>query len=76
MVNEELENTWKESVTAQFEVLTQHMPGDTEENHENIQLRQSDSRQDSNLANQLIIQLKVYERSDTFVNKFIPSLMS
>ena len=37
MVNEELGNTCKESVTAHFEVLTEHVPGDTEENRENIQ---------------------------------------
>jgi hypothetical protein len=38
-VNNEMKTMWKETVGAQFEVLSQHFSGRTEKNHEK---RQSD----------------------------------
>jgi hypothetical protein len=36
LINNKLERTWKEAVIAQFKVLTQHLPGETEENHKTL----------------------------------------
>jgi hypothetical protein len=36
LMNNELEKIWKEAVTAYFKVLSQHLPEDTEENHETL----------------------------------------
>jgi hypothetical protein len=36
-VNNELERMWKEAVMAKFKVLSQHLPGRTEENHKKPQ---------------------------------------
>jgi hypothetical protein len=36
-VNNELERMWKEAVMVYFEALSRHLPGGTEENHENDQ---------------------------------------
>jgi hypothetical protein len=33
-VNDELERIWKEAVVAKVKVLSQHLPGGTEESHE------------------------------------------
>jgi hypothetical protein len=35
-VNNALERVWKKAVVALFMVLSQHFPGGTEENHEQI----------------------------------------
>jgi hypothetical protein len=35
-VNDELENMLKEAVVVYFKALSQHFPGGTEENHENV----------------------------------------
>jgi hypothetical protein len=35
-MSNELGNTQKEVVVARFKVLSQHLPGGTEENHENV----------------------------------------
>jgi hypothetical protein len=37
IVNNELERMWKETVVAQFKVLSRHLPGGTEGNHEKTQ---------------------------------------
>jgi hypothetical protein len=36
-MNNELGRIWKETVVAEFEVLSLHLPGVIEENHENLQ---------------------------------------
>jgi hypothetical protein len=36
-VNDELERMWKEAVVALFKVLSRHLPGGSEENHEKPQ---------------------------------------
>jgi hypothetical protein len=33
----ELESMWREAVMIEFEVLSQHLLGETEKNHENLQ---------------------------------------
>ena len=38
-VDNELERMWKEDVIAYREILFQHLPGETEENHENFLVR-------------------------------------
>jgi hypothetical protein len=35
-VNDELERMWKEAPVAKFKMLSQHLLGGTEENHENL----------------------------------------
>jgi hypothetical protein len=35
-VNDELENIWKETAVANFKVLSRHLPGVSEEKHENV----------------------------------------
>jgi hypothetical protein len=35
-VDNEIERMWKEAVVACFKVISQYLPGGTEENHENI----------------------------------------
>jgi hypothetical protein len=37
IMNIDLERMWKEAVVAWFEVLCRHLPGGTEENHQNFQ---------------------------------------
>jgi hypothetical protein len=36
-MNNELERIWKEAVVVQIEVLSRHLPGRTEKNHEKLQ---------------------------------------
>jgi hypothetical protein len=37
LLNNELERMWKEAVVAKCEVLSQHLPGVTDENHGKLQ---------------------------------------
>jgi hypothetical protein len=37
MTGNELERIWKEVITAYFKVVSRHLPGGTDENHENSQ---------------------------------------
>jgi hypothetical protein len=34
-MSSELERIWKDAAVAEFEILSRHLPGGTEENHEN-----------------------------------------
>jgi hypothetical protein len=38
-MNDGLERMWKEAVVAYFKVLSRHLPGGTEESHENSSFR-------------------------------------
>jgi hypothetical protein len=40
----ELERMWKKEVVAEFEALPQHLPGETEENHQKTSVRTADLR--------------------------------
>jgi hypothetical protein len=37
LVSSVLENVQKEAAMTEFKVLSQHLPGETEENHENLE---------------------------------------
>jgi hypothetical protein len=37
LMSNELERVWKEAVMARFKILSQHLPGETEENQEKPQ---------------------------------------
>jgi hypothetical protein len=37
LMNDELEEPWKETVTVKFQILSRYLPGGTEEIHENLQ---------------------------------------
>jgi hypothetical protein len=57
LMNNELEGMWKEVIVTQFEVLSQHFPGETEESYED---RQSGSKvflRYSNLSNIMTMML-------------------